>query len=187
MASVPGYCDTDYGLRGYWEARYRRPDDPECFEWYHSYEEVASILQPFLTAKPSPLTVLHVGCGTSLLGEKLWQEQVGHVINIDYSEAAIQRMKQRTSLLMSVKYNSECSSVAELKKNIHEIHQDPSPGFEVPREQPFALEYHQMDVRQLPFADQQFDIVLDKGTVDAMMCSVGWWDASPYEYSVEQV
>ena len=47
---------ADYGLRGYWEARYRRPDDPECFEWYHSYEEVASILQPFLTAKPSPLS-----------------------------------------------------------------------------------------------------------------------------------
>jgi ubiquinone/menaquinone biosynthesis C-methylase UbiE len=38
----------------------------------------------------------------------------------------------------------------------------------------------EMDIRDLKFEDQSFDIVIDKGTMDALMCDRGdVWDPSP--------
>ncbi|KAJ6614176.1 S-adenosyl-L-methionine-dependent methyltransferase [Mycena sp. CBHHK59/15] len=40
-----------------------------------------------------------------------------------------------------------------------------------------AMEWHEMDVRDLKFEDQSFDVAIDKGTMDAMMTAKGdVWD-----------
>ncbi|KAI5124280.1 hypothetical protein M0805_005127 [Coniferiporia weirii] len=40
-----------------------------------------------------------------------------------------------------------------------------------------AMEWRQMDVRRLTFGDSEFDVAIDKGTMDAMMTSKGdVWD-----------
>ncbi|KAL9713577.1 hypothetical protein Ac2012v2_003188 [Leucoagaricus gongylophorus] len=39
------------------------------------------------------------------------------------------------------------------------------------------MEWHEMDVRDLQFADGTFDVAVDKGTMDAMMTAKGSvWD-----------
>lgn len=40
-----------------------------------------------------------------------------------------------------------------------------------------TMEWHEMDIRQLKFQDDTFDVAIDKGTMDAMMTSKGdVWD-----------
>ncbi|KAG2186614.1 hypothetical protein INT44_002838 [Umbelopsis vinacea] len=42
------------------------------------------------------------------------------------------------------------------------------------------MKWLEMDIRDLKFEDQSFDIVIDKGTMDALMCDRGdVWDPSP--------
>ncbi|THH09920.1 hypothetical protein EW145_g1687 [Phellinidium pouzarii] len=36
-----------------------------------------------------------------------------------------------------------------------------------------SMEWHEMDVRQLTFEDSEFDVAIDKGTMDAIMSSEG--------------
>jgi len=44
----------------YWDRRYR--EDPECFEWYHEYEEIEAVLRRYIKANDK---VLVLGCGNS--------------------------------------------------------------------------------------------------------------------------
>ncbi|CDS13917.1 hypothetical protein LRAMOSA06090 [Lichtheimia ramosa] len=42
------------------------------------------------------------------------------------------------------------------------------------------MKWLEMDIRDLKFPDQSFDVVIDKGTMDALMCDRGdVWDPSP--------
>jgi len=42
------------------------------------------------------------------------------------------------------------------------------------------MEWHEADVRQLPFETELFDVAIDKGTMDAMMTAKGdVWDPPP--------
>jgi ubiquinone/menaquinone biosynthesis C-methylase UbiE len=118
----------DYGLRQYWDERYKANDT--TFDWYVSLEPLKEILLPFL--KPES-KILMIGCGNSRLSSQLYESGYQNVTNIDCSEVVINQMKAR------------CKD------------QD-------------KMEWVVKDCTRMDFPDATFDLVVDKGTMDAMLC-----------------
>jgi len=98
--------------------------------------------------------VLHVGCGNSILGEELWKQGFGEIVNIDYSGAVIATMNKRTE------------KVLQQLQQQQEDHQK-SPL------NPSDLQYLEMDATDLKFESDSFDVVIEKGTFDSLSCNQG--------------
>jgi len=82
-----------------------------------------------------------LGCGNSKLSENMYDDGFQNIVNVDYSDVLIDRMRKE--------------------------HENERPH----------MQWHVMDVRNLQFKDNSFDVVIDKGTMDAMMTSKGdVWD-----------
>jgi SAM-dependent methyltransferase len=90
--------------------------------------------------------ILILGCGNSRVGEDLLGDGwTGQIVNVDFSPVAIEQMKER--------YND---------KFYHRFHN------------PRKMEFLCSDVTQpLPFEDKSFDLIICKGTFDAVLCSSG--------------
>jgi hypothetical protein len=58
-----------YGKQDYWENRYSR--EPEVFEWYQRYLHFSDLLKTHITKESH---ILIIGCGSSKLGEELYDE-----------------------------------------------------------------------------------------------------------------
>eukprot|EP00443_Scrippsiella_acuminata_P133226 CAMPEP_0115729858 /NCGR_PEP_ID=MMETSP0272-20121206/83738_1 /TAXON_ID=71861 /ORGANISM="Scrippsiella trochoidea, Strain CCMP3099" /LENGTH=146 /DNA_ID=CAMNT_0003173581 /DNA_START=89 /DNA_END=525 /DNA_ORIENTATION=- len=85
----------DYGAGPeYWDARYR--SEPLPYEWLRDYEEVVQIIEE-ATASDRSCKILHVGCGNSLLSERLYDDGYRDVISIDSSPVVVAQMAARTS------------------------------------------------------------------------------------------
>lgn len=82
---------TDYSTLAYWENRYQldNPDNFKCFEWYQTFDTLKEKIIEYLKTTDK---ILHVGCGTSKFAEELYIEEFKDVVNIDFSENAIQNM-----------------------------------------------------------------------------------------------
>ncbi|CAE7243547.1 EEF1AKNMT [Symbiodinium pilosum] len=89
---APGYGD---GVE-YWNKRYR--GDPNPFEWLESFTELESLIKE-ATAGRTDATVLHVGCGSSLLPEAMYDHGYKDVTNVDIAEVCIQQMAERNRTL----------------------------------------------------------------------------------------
>lgn len=95
-ANPPAYGDGPE----YWNDRYRK--DPNPFEWvianpYYndtSYRELRGILDEYSNGLKNA-RILHVGCGTSSLPEKLYDDGYVNIANIDNSDVAISVMRER--------------------------------------------------------------------------------------------
>eukprot|EP01121_Diplochlamys_sp_Union-15-3_P012322 TRINITY_DN367_c0_g1_i1.p1 TRINITY_DN367_c0_g1~~TRINITY_DN367_c0_g1_i1.p1 ORF type:complete len:239 (-),score=46.09 TRINITY_DN367_c0_g1_i1:66-740(-) len=119
---------SDYGNKAYWNERYKK--EPEPFEWYQSYENLKTFIEPHV---PKTAAILHIGCGNSKLCEDMVNDGYTKIVNIDISSVVISDMKER------------------YKNN--------------PK-----LEFCVMDCRTLDFEDKSFGVVIDKGTLDAVLC-----------------
>ena len=127
MPALRRYCTTapTFGDPEFWESFYaKKAGSP--FEWFCTYDQARSLLAKQI--KPSD-RLLHVGCGTSALGNKLFCDGYRQICNVDLDASAIAQMKSL-----------------------------------YPEEQ-----YQVASVLQLPFPDEAFDLVLDKGTIDAVI------------------
>jgi ubiquinone/menaquinone biosynthesis C-methylase UbiE len=132
--------NLEFATFQYWEDRYAsiEGDHNNIFEWLQTFES----LRPYLTQYlPSPCRILHLGCGNSLLGEDLWLNNFGDVINIDYSPSVIDTMKKR------IEKGKKVASTS------------------------FALEYLLMDATKMNFPSESFDAILDKSTIDSLACN----------------
>ncbi|KAH7830126.1 putative Endothelin-converting enzyme 2 A (Ece2A) [Monocercomonoides exilis] len=123
---------AQYGKLEYWEDRYTRDQQP--FEWFQRY--VA--LKPFFeTEFDRKAKILQVGCGTSRLGEDMYEDGYTDIKCTDFSEKAIEIMSKRAV---------------------------DKPG----------LTYAVEDVLLLTAQDEaQYDVVIDKGTLDSILCGDG--------------
>jgi SAM-dependent methyltransferase len=111
------------------------------FEWLTSSESLIPVLQSL--SLPSHRTALHVGSGSSTLGEVLIQE-LGFdlVVNMDKDDETLQRMKER--------WRSRSDNADSMRF--------------------LCSDWIQPDAtRQLQ--DTKFDLVLDKSTLDCALCS----------------
>lgn len=87
-APAPGYGNGP----GYWDARYR--DDPEPFEWLENFSDLRALLED-VTRGNTDIRILHVGCGNSLLTERMYDEGYHSIVNIDTSAVVIEQMLER--------------------------------------------------------------------------------------------
>ncbi|XP_028666551.1 eEF1A lysine and N-terminal methyltransferase [Erpetoichthys calabaricus] len=83
----------EFSSAEYWEKFFTRRGD-RAFEWYGEYAELSVVLHKYLRAQDK---VLVVGCGNSELSEQLYDAGCTHLTNIDISETAIGRMKERNA------------------------------------------------------------------------------------------
>ena len=111
-------------------------------------------------AKNGPISVLEVGCGNCPLGRDLAMSVEEHgttigqdpssiiskVICMDYSKNVIDSMKEEQK---SQKIIEETSKIMEKKQ--------------------IPILYEVVDARQLPYGNESFEIILEKGTLDAML------------------
>ena len=173
----------------------------ECYEWFQSYDGfrhllTAEMLSPangVSTSKPrrtievrdrdgnmvprsivcpdetprlaptcfpprADCRVLILGCGNSSLGEAMLQDGwTGGIVNVDFSEVVIEQNKER--------YNEEFYNTF----NKSHKHAAGSPSTEIK-----PMEFVCADVTtELPYEDGSFDLVICKGTLDAILCSAG--------------
>ena len=140
------------GDRAYWETRAQRPDQPETQEWFLvGFERLRPHLER-IGALDASKSVLEAGCGTSRLALDLCAARgpggAGSVLAFDYSETCVLRQQARLQQL------EEC----ELSGSVS--HRRGTGG---PR-------YRTMDARDLPLGGCSYDVVLDKGTLDAVDC-----------------
>jgi len=150
----------------YYQANKECGDDNDCpdnfvpFEWLTSPASIVSLLidevglsqtPRMMTHRPT-LRVLHVGSGTSILGELLavlqddrWNHNVV-VVNADKDQQNLLRMKHQWNRFCERQQDSS------LKQKVSFCHVD------------FAKQ-------QVPYPDGSFDLVLDKSTLDCILCS----------------
>eukprot|EP00667_Euglena_gracilis_P023352 EG_transcript_26350 len=118
-----------YADLAYWDQRYKC--NPQPFEWYQPY----SCLHPRISrCLRAGAKVLILGCGTSTLGEELYDAgNVAEVVCIDFSGYAVEAMEARRGI----------------RKN---------------------LTYTNMDAQSLAYPADHFDMVIDKATLDSILC-----------------
>jgi len=138
-------------------------------EWYQAHAGLSKLLRPehfTIKGKGSkwqpkgtpggsdsfPLRefsrVLILGCGNSTLGEDLLCDGwTGRIVNMDFSQVVLDQMKER--------YNE--SYYAEMQQRSDHV-------------LPIRMEFVHADMTQkMPFADEEFDLVISKGSFDAIL------------------
>jgi SAM-dependent methyltransferase len=127
-------------------------DEVRPFEWLTSASSIDRPLTEALKGMPDQeKRVLHIGCGSSILGEYLLQERkfcIKEVVNADKDGDTLDMMRQRW----------------DSQRQEHDVDSDHTLG---------SLEFLQVDFCAEPIAypDHYFDLVVDKSTLDCTLCS----------------
>lgn len=162
----------------FWDARYSVDD--EAFDWYEAPSigitmaaidralsvstAAASAATSTPTSTPSPVfSLLDIGCGTSLLAERIAEERshlFNRIVACDASEVAIEKQRQRQEERRRRRAEEERGG------------EQPGNGSSSSTRAATiaAVSYEVADAFSLPYGDSSFDAVVDKGTADALDC-----------------
>lgn len=185
---------NSYGRAEYWDARYL--SDTEPFEWFQSYRGISHLLtpnhltpnKPFSIEKentkptfPSKMKarVLILGCGNSRFGEDMLKDGwTGGITNVDFSTVVIDAMKakyQNSDFMNKIEVKLKRDS--KNKSNIASVKgsSNSTPNGKVGAEGSFPfMEFDCVDITLgLPYKNETFDLIICKGTLDAILCSPG--------------
>lgn len=153
--------------------------EPDAFEWYQEYGALKHILSRYTTKQT---TALVVGCGTSLLSEELHRAEVKSVISIDFSQVAIDIQKKK----YAAQQGMQCQTDRERQERSTKGPRDGQwkEGISLALAcslvwlalifrgaLPPPLSVGVMDVRKLEFQNERFDLIVDKGTLDSILCA----------------
>jgi EEF1A lysine methyltransferase 4 len=141
---------SSYSDPTYWENRHDL-----IHEWYYSYSQIQPLVHQTYSSLPSPhdgnekgtITFLEIGCGNAPLIQSMVDDptlQGSHFIGIDFSSSIIQTLKTALPTTSSVTPPSS------------------------------SLEYEVMDARSLKYPNESMSYLIDKGTMDAMLCAKQW-------------
>lgn len=130
----------NYGAPLYWSERYAA-DPSASFDWYLTWTELKPIVAPLLSDPDAEIFM--PGCGNSTLVPRMYADGHCNISAVDISPVVIAQMRERYgSELVEVDF-SECD-VTRLADPGHPSYADPP--------------------------DACFDVVLDKGCLDAVLC-----------------
>jgi SAM-dependent methyltransferase len=115
----------------YWNPRYAL--NCEAFEWLQGYDDVSDLLEAITMGNKS-CSILHAGCGSSRLTERMYDEGYLSITNIDISSVVINQMKLRN---------------LDMRPQMHWVVDD---------------------CTSMNCEDGKFDLVIDKGTIDTLLC-----------------
>jgi SAM-dependent methyltransferase len=171
-----------YSASAYWDERYRWVTDDDMvedtFDWYVPYAirtsdgvtfaEGLGLREEILSLVPqerSSLKVLIIGCGTSTMGEMMYDDGFRDVLCVDFSEQCIARMTRRQGLMAHV-------IMPNISKSSEGV---PHPPSSHTSRGPIArdgLRYQHMDaVALLEYvAPGSIDLIIDKAMLDASFC-----------------
>lgn len=113
------------------------------FEWVQSFAEIESFLSPQFTglsASREAQRVLVLGCGTSTLSKDLMDIGYGEVVSIDNDAACVEHM---------IKLHADCPRLTWFTYDL--------------------VEREGNDLIKSSHCDEAFDVVVDKGTLDAIL------------------
>lgn len=136
----------NYAAAGYWEQRYN--SSVGFHAWYYSFEDLKPLFERALGGDEEALSscsVLEIGCGDSPL-----------ISGFCRAKAPAQAQSQPQSLRLHG---------IDIAANIVE-----HLTAKQPRHTKNELLYSRMDATRLDFSDQSFDLIVDKGTIDALLC-----------------
>ena len=116
------------------------------FEWLTSAQSLESKLRETLQGKEH-VRVVHIGCGSSVLGEYLVEHfsQVSQVVNVDNDASILDAMEKR--------WINQCQDDDDNKAS--------------------KMKFVSVDVcrESIPLPDGSVDLVVDKSTLDCLLCS----------------
>lgn len=88
--------NADFGRQDYWEGRFQ---DEEQYDWLLTFAQTKKYLLPYLqTPRGHSVHILVVGCGNSSFSADLYDEGFHNIVNIDYSEVVITKMRAKHSI-----------------------------------------------------------------------------------------
>lgn len=87
-------AEVDYNDVEYWNWRYQT--NPEHFDWFGDWKA----LRPWLAkVLHKGVRILHLGCGTSVLPEQMYDCGYSDIVNVDSSQACLDVMSERNRVL----------------------------------------------------------------------------------------
>merc|ERR1711871_1167744 len=81
-----------YGSKSYWDERHAYGFDGSNTEWYVGYSQLKDMLREHSNPE---CTVMIIGCGLGWLAEDMSQDGYTDIHSTDYSEEAIEQMKEK--------------------------------------------------------------------------------------------
>jgi hypothetical protein len=153
-----------YGTKQYWDARYGAPDavvgenlkkGETNNEWYVGWRVLRRYALEYAARSHR---VLLLGIGTSTLGEEMASDGFSRVTAVDYSEPAVRLMRRAQQNRLGARA-ARAATRGDLEPSSLDAPTPPTP---------FEVDYRVMDVTRMTFADEAFDCVLDKATLDTM-------------------
>lgn len=166
--------DTSYSNPSYWNSRSNL-----IHEWYYSYKHLQPLIDQTLSSILSPPAIspsvtpiyLEIGCGNiPLIQTMINDPQIppGKFIGIDFSSSIIDLLNNNLS---STERREGSKQEVEVQSNTITTSSRTSPPSSSPTS---SLEYQQMDARSLKYSTNSINFIVDKGTIDAMLCSTNW-------------
>jgi hypothetical protein len=136
------------------------------FEWLTSSQSLQPIIES-LEQLPSERTALHVGCGSSIVGEWLVEElDFSRVVNIDCDREILDRMERRWKNKQGA---ADCDDDRVTFQCVDFV--DRAAALRIPSSQPNEHTDQDISNSTTANADQKFDLILDKSTLDCTLCS----------------
>ena len=164
--------------------------EPDPFEWYQEFGALKHILSRYLTKQTAALVV---GCGTSLLSEELHKAECKSVLSIDFSQTCIDVCKKKYANQQGMQCPEQEHTASE------RAHSTAASEVKAAGAARLAFLWHStltpfsrfcahcacrfclracacahavghMDMRKLDFGPERFDLVVDKGSLDSLLC-----------------
>ncbi|KAF2206192.1 hypothetical protein CERZMDRAFT_53729 [Cercospora zeae-maydis SCOH1-5] len=171
----------DFASQEYWDNRFRKDSKP--FDWLVpakvTHDIAKEVIDKTHVEKPQ---ILHIGCGTadSFLLRSLVQHPK-HVLNVDYSEPAIQAASKREHDLLASEHVESLPQPAK-HDSVQGTQLSPQMRYSckdlLTLHSALSLLHTQQDDGEL------FDLVLDKSTSDSIACGQNISLSLPYPLSI---